>query len=69
MWYFLTGVDVSNPRIPGTVACFGDSITDGSASTINANARYPDFLARRLDLRQPDPPLGVVNSGIGGNRV
>jgi len=68
-WYFLTGVDVSNPRIPGTVACFGDSITDGTASTINANARYPDFLARRLVFSNQVPPLAVVNTGIGGNRV
>jgi len=68
-WYFLTGVDVSNPRIPGTVACFGDSITDGTASTINANARYPDFLARRLVFGNQVPTLGVVNTGIGGNRV
>jgi lysophospholipase L1-like esterase len=68
-WYFLTGVDVSNPRIPGTIACFGDSITDGTASTINANARYPDFLARRLVFGNQVPPLAVVNSGIGGNRV
>lgn len=68
-WYFLTGVDVSNPRVPGTIACFGDSITDGTASTVNANARYPDFLARRLVFGNQIPPLGVVNTGIGGNRV
>ena len=67
--YFLTGVDVSNPRIPGTVVCFGDSITHGTNSTVNANARYPDFLARRLVFSSAVPTLSLVNSGIAGNRV
>jgi lysophospholipase L1-like esterase len=67
--YFLTGVDVSNPRIPGTVVCFGDSITHGTASTVNANARYPDFFARRLVFSGLVPTLSVINSGIAGNRV
>ena len=68
-WYFLTGVDVSNARSPGSIACFGDSITDGSQSTLNANARYPDFLAQRVLQANPAAPMGVVNLGIGGNRV
>ncbi|NUZ07084.1 SGNH/GDSL hydrolase family protein [Piscinibacter koreensis] len=68
-WYFLTGVDVSNSRSPGSVCCFGDSITDGSWSTIGANARYPDYLAQRLLAASPSAPMGVVNLGIGGNRV
>jgi lysophospholipase L1-like esterase len=68
-WYFLSGVDVSNVHSPGSVACFGDSITDGSQSTLNANARYPDFLATRLLAATAAAPMGVVNLGIGGNRV
>jgi lysophospholipase L1-like esterase len=67
--YFMTGVDVSNPRVPGTVCCFGDSITHGTNSTVNANARYPDFLARRLVFGNQIPTLSLVNSGIAGNRV
>jgi lysophospholipase L1-like esterase len=69
MWYFLTGVDVSSPTIAGAIVAFGDSITDGSQSTINANARYPDFLARRLEAAKSIRPTGVLNLGIGGNRV
>jgi len=68
-WYFITGVDVSANRVPGTVVCFGDSITDGSQSTFYANARYPDFLARRIVYGNTIEPMGVVNLGIGGNRV
>ena len=30
------------------VACFGDSITDGTASTLNGDDRWPDVLSRRL---------------------
>lgn len=70
MWYYLTGVDVSTHRTAaGTIVAFGDSITDGSASTVNANGRWPDFLARRLHDEPSIQPAGVVNLGIGGNRV
>ncbi|GAA2417241.1 SGNH/GDSL hydrolase family protein [Streptomyces glaucosporus] len=71
-WYFLTGVSVAadgrSPRSAAVVA-FGDSITDGSDTDVNANHRWPDFLARRLrDARGPHP-LGVLNQGISGNRL
>ena len=70
-WYFLSGVDVDAPGDSSVVA-FGDSITDGAHSTIDANHRWPDYLASRLAA---DPQtkkagvLGVVNVGIGGNKV
>jgi lysophospholipase L1-like esterase len=69
MWYFLTGVDVSSRTAQGAIVAFGDSITDGTASTLYANARWPDFLARRLENANFIRPTGVVNLGIGGNRV
>ena len=46
---------------------FGDSITDGAASTPDANHRWPDFLAERLV--KADPRVAVVNEGISGARV
>jgi lysophospholipase L1-like esterase len=67
-WLLLSGVDVSTQRRMGSVAAFGDSITDGTASGIDANARYPDFLARRL-LGANRLGLSVVNAGIAGNSV
>jgi len=70
MWYFLTGVDILTPRaVGGAIVAFGDSITDGTASTLNANGRWPDFLARRLENENSIRPTGVLNLGIGGNRV
>lgn len=66
--YFLEGVDITS-RALGSVVFFGDSITDGYASSVDANLRYPDQVADRL-LRRPDPrQCGVLNAGISGNRV
>ncbi len=52
----------------GAVVTLGDSITDGFASTVDANLRWPDQLARRL-VRQYGNRVGVSNAGISGNRV
>jgi len=66
-WAFLAGVDVEAPAGAATVVTFGDSITDGARSTTDANHRWPDVLAARL--RAKGLRLGVVNAGIGGNRI
>lgn len=49
----------------GAVVAFGDSITDGFGSTVNADRRYPDRLAERFAAA--GTPRPVLNSGIGGN--
>jgi lysophospholipase L1-like esterase len=68
-WYVLNGVDVLAPaRDRGAVVALGDSITDGVGSPLNANARYPNELARLFAAR-PGPTMSVVDEGIGGNRV
>ena len=70
-WYFLADVDVYAPGASAVVA-YGDSITDGNHSTTNANHRWPDYLAARLaadPVTQKAGILGVVNTGISGNRV
>jgi lysophospholipase L1-like esterase len=68
-WFLLSRVEVDAPDAAGVIVAFGDSITDGAASTANANSRWPDVLARRL-LASPSPrKIGVLNAGIGGNRV
>jgi lysophospholipase L1-like esterase len=68
-WYFLAGVDVLSPRRTlGAVVALGDSITDGVGSPTNADARWPNFLAARLNARSGST-LAVVDAGIGGNRV
>ncbi len=62
-WHYVSGVDVRGGPAPGSVVLLGDSITDGNASTLNANSRWPDLLAARL------PGLGVLNAGISSNRL
>ncbi len=68
-WDFLKGVDVSADDKAASIVTFGDSITDGAHSTRDANARWPDVLARRLQADKKTANLGVLNEGIGGNRV
>ncbi|MEI5098815.1 SGNH/GDSL hydrolase family protein [Streptomyces sp. PmtG] len=68
-WYYLSGVDVSDggPARRDGVVLFGDSITDGFASSTDLNRRWSDALAERL--AKAGTPRPVLNSGIGGNMV
>ncbi len=68
-WYFLNGVDVPAPRSGASIVTLGDSITDGRGSTTNKNGRWPDDLARRLQANKNTADVGVLNEGIGGNRL
>jgi lysophospholipase L1-like esterase len=67
-WYYISDVIVGTSRVSGTVVAFGDSITDGFQSTVGANARWPNDLARRLDALH-GRTLSVADEGISGNRV
>ncbi|UGT57182.1 SGNH/GDSL hydrolase family protein [Nocardia asteroides] len=67
-WYYLTGVDAVETDRPGdVVVAFGDSITDGYRSGVDADQRYPDHLAR--SLAAAGGTGAVVNAGISGNRL
>jgi lysophospholipase L1-like esterase len=68
-WAFLKGVDVNVSADSAAVVALGDSITDGAFSSLDANARWPDELARRLLADKKTSNLAVLNEGIGGNRV
>lgn len=69
-WFFLSGVDVTASKDAGVVVAFGDSITDGARSTVDANAAWPSELARRiLAAHGGKHELAVVDAGISGNRV
>ena len=68
-WDFLKGVDVTADSKSASIVTFGDSITDGAHSTRDANARWPDVFARRLQANKKTSDLGVLNEGIGGNRI
>ena len=71
---WLKSIDVMSASATGTIVAFGDSITDGTCATLDANDRWEDWLSLRLSL--DDDHRGgqqryksVVNEGIGGNTV
>jgi lysophospholipase L1-like esterase len=67
-WYFLDAVEALAPANTVVVAALGDSITDGTGSTLNGDDRWPDVLFRRLRDAYGHR-VAVVNAGIGGNRI
>jgi lysophospholipase L1-like esterase len=69
VFLFVTGIEVLAPREVGGIVAFGDSLTEGNISQLDANNRWPDQLARRLVARQSGRQLSVVNQGIGGGRM
>ena len=68
-WYILSGVEVWAGHPGGVLAILGDSITDGRGSTTDRNRRWPDDLACRLQADPRTARIGVLNQGIGGNRL
>jgi lysophospholipase L1-like esterase len=68
-WVFLTAVDVLAPESTTAVVAFGDSITDGARSTVDANRRWPNILADRLLAQHGRNKIAVLDAGIGGNRI
>src|SRR5262249_48389132 len=67
-WFFLDAVDMMMPADTRVVVAFGDSITDGTATTMNGDDRWSDVLSRRLH-RAFGNKIAVVNAGIGGTQV
>jgi lysophospholipase L1-like esterase len=61
----LTNLDVSNSSLRGSVATLGASITDGVGTNFDANQRWPNVLANRLNAAGIG--VGVLNQGISGN--
>ncbi|WP_328526191.1 SGNH/GDSL hydrolase family protein [Kribbella sp. NBC_00359] len=69
-WFFLSGVDVQTDDSDGSIVVLGDSITDGTNSTFNANNRWPDQLAERLAAAAGHKPFpSVLNAGLAGSRL
>jgi lysophospholipase L1-like esterase len=68
-WYFVNGIDVMASGETGGIVALGDSLTDANISTHDAFCRWPDQLARRLIARIGDRAFGVMNQGLGGNRI
>ena len=78
LWW-LKAIDVESVSSPGAIVAFGDSITDGTCSTLDAHDRWEDVLSVRLGLAYDTNALrarglaeglkAVVNEGIGGNTI
>jgi lysophospholipase L1-like esterase len=68
-WYFITGLDVAATAMPRAVALLGDSITDGYGVKPATHQRWTDELSRRLRADPATADIGVLNHGIGGNRL
>ncbi|WP_375421214.1 GDSL-type esterase/lipase family protein [uncultured Sphingomonas sp.] len=66
-WYAIADVEVEGGA--GTLVAIGDSITDGYGVKPERNSRWTDVLARRLRGDAATRDIGLVNAGIGGNRV
>ena len=68
---WLKGIDVLSASATGTIVAFGDSITDGSCSTLDSHDRWEDWLAVSLNLNadRRGAHMAVVNEGIGGNTI
>jgi lysophospholipase L1-like esterase len=67
-WFFLDAVDVMAPQETIVVAAMGDSITNGSNSTLNGDDRWANALSTRLHAAL-GASVSVVILGIGGNQV
>ena len=72
--FWLKAIDVSSSASTGAIVAFGDSITDGTCSTVDAHDRWEDWLAVRLGLDaaargEQGAHKAVVNEGIGGNTI
>lgn len=67
-WFFLDALEMKATVGSYAVVAFGDSITDGTLSTLNGDDRWPDVLARRVHAAFGNR-VSVVNAGIGGNQV
>jgi lysophospholipase L1-like esterase len=68
-YLWLAGMDVLAPENAFTIVALGDSITDGYATTLDANRAWPSLLAKRLNSNKDLQRIAVVNQGISGNQV
>jgi lysophospholipase L1-like esterase len=67
-WFFVETVDVRAEPDTVVICAFGDSITDGTHTTLNINDRWMNVLSRRLHNAYGNK-ISIVNEAIGGNRV
>ena len=69
MYFFVSDLQVMAPGKSLVIVTLGDSITDGAAAANDLNAAWPDVLSKRLPALPDGRPVGVINMGIGSNRL
>jgi lysophospholipase L1-like esterase len=77
--WWLKAIEVETAPSSSAVVAFGDSITDGTCSTLDAHDRWEDVVSVRLGLQgesagprrsaSGERLKAVVNEGIGGNTI
>jgi lysophospholipase L1-like esterase len=68
-YLWLRSIDVVASADDFAIACLGDSITDGFATTVDKDQTWPALLAKRLRERKTGPRVAVINEGISGNQI
>lgn len=66
--FWLKSIDVRPTGPASSIIAFGDSITDGTCTTLDAHDRWEDIVSNRLAM-QASIRRAIVNEGIGGNTV
>ncbi|MET7747680.1 discoidin domain-containing protein [Micromonospora sp. NPDC005367] len=66
-YFIVSDLEVMNPAATGAVVALGASITEGHLSSFNANRRWTNLLATRLNAS--GRTVGVLNEGIAGNQL
>lgn len=67
-YLWLSAIEVEAPADAFAIVAFGDSITDGFRTTLDANLAWPQLLAQRLAAGK-GAPVSVLNEGFSGNQV
>src|SRR5574344_281264 len=67
-WFNIGALDVYS-LTAHSIAILGNSISDGKNSTNNAQNRWPDMLSETLHQKYHITEQGILNLGIGNNRV
>src|SRR3569833_3966355 len=67
--YWLTFVEVQSQLMVPVLAVFGDSVSEGATTTLDANRRATDNLSRWFNPRLGPPRMAVLNQSTGCGRL
>lgn len=68
-YYWLSEVYVARGAPAALLVAFGDSITNGYRSAVDADGSWPGVLGGFLLHRSSGTAISVINEGFGGNRI